>query len=262
MDALVQTVSNELRVSTIDLAAGFNVESRSVHQLAQKYMAEFLEMGKVFQQVGKKAVEEVKLGSISNGGIELTSISNVGMAKGGKGEKFAYFLNEDQATFLGTLTRNSEITVKFKLKLVMEFSKAKKQLQNLKAHTSTTEWLEARVDGKTARRAETDVIQAFIEYAKSQGSSNADNYYKSITKMQNAQLFCVAGKFRNLRDVMSKDQLFMIKIADMAVEKSLRDGIKAGKPYKDVFQSAKSAVMKIAEVVGKTDVVAKMLTQD
>lgn len=251
MDALVQTVSNELRVSTIDLAAGFSVESRSVHKLVQKYMAEFLEFGKVYQQVGRKAVEELGLARISNPGWEDI-----------KGEKLAYFLNEDQATFLGTLTRNSEITVKFKLKLVMEFSKAKKQLQNLKAHTSTTEWLEARVDGKTARRAETDVIQAFIEYAKSHGSSNADNYYKSITKMQNAQLFCVAGKFRNLRDVMSKDQLFMIKIADMAVEKSLRDGMKAGKPYKDVFQNAKSAVMKIAEVVGKTDVVAKMLTQD
>lgn len=251
MDALVQTVSNELRVSTIDLAAGFNVESRSVHKLVQKYMAEFLEFGKVYQQVGRKAVEELDLARISNPGWEDI-----------KGEKLAYFFNEDQATFLGTLTRNSEITVKFKLKLVMEFSKAKKQLQSLKAHTSTTEWLEARVDGKTARRAETDVIQAFIEYAKAQGSSNADNYYKLITKMQNAQLFCVAGKFRNLRDVMSKDQLFMIKIADMAVEKSLRDGMKAGKPYKDVFQSAKSAVMKIAEVVGKTEVVAKMLTQD
>ena len=79
MDALVQTVSNELRVSTIDLAAGFSVESRSVHKLVQKYMAEFLEFGKVYQQVGRKAVEELGLARISNPGWEDI-----------KGEKLAY----------------------------------------------------------------------------------------------------------------------------------------------------------------------------
>ena len=133
------------------------------------------------------------------------------------------------------------------------------KLQNLKAHQSTEEWQAARVDGKAHRRTETDAIKKLVDYAKSQGSKNADRYYANITKVENAALFVIAGTYENLRDVMSSKQLFQIACADQLVEKAVNEGIAKGLPYKDVFQLVKADVHKFGALMGKSDVIARQL---
>lgn len=45
------------------------------------------------------------------------------------------------------------------------------------------EWQQSRIESKAVRRNETDTIQAFIQYAINQGSSHAQKYYVSLSKM-------------------------------------------------------------------------------
>ena len=45
---------------------------------------------------------------------------------------------------------------------------------------STQAWLETRQQGKLTRKAETDVIQKLVEYAKEQGSTHADMLYMLV----------------------------------------------------------------------------------
>ena len=79
---------------------------------------------------------------------------------GGRPEEY-YLLNEEQATFLITLLKNTEKVVEFKANLVSEFYKMRRFI--LERQTQT--WVETRKAGKLTRRAETDTIQKLVEYA-------------------------------------------------------------------------------------------------
>lgn len=245
MQDVITMIDNEPRVSSKMLAEGFEVAHTSVQKMMLKYRAEMEQLGKVVESRSR-----AKRSSKSDLKSDLLVAGS---------ESVEYFLNEQQATFFGQLTRNSEVSVKFKLSLTKEFFAMRNKLQNLKAHQSTEEWQAARVEGKAHRRTETDAIKKLVDYAKSQGSKNSDRYYANITKVENAALFVIAGTYENLRDVMSSKQLFQIACADQLVEKAVNEGIAKGLPYKDVFQLVKADVHKFGALMGKSDVIARQL---
>lgn len=245
MQDVITMIDNEPRVSSKHLAEGFEVAHTSVQKMMLKYRAEMEQLGKVVEVKAR---------------ISKTHLNSADLKSELSGqEKLEYFLNEQQATFFGQLTRNSEVSVNFKLSLTKEFFAMRNKLQNMKAHQSTEEWQAARVEGKAHRRTETDAIKKLVDYAKSQGSKNADRYYANITKVENAALFVIAGTFENLRDVMSSKQLFQIACADQLVEKAINEGIAKGLPYGDVFQLVKADVHKFGALMGKSDVIARQL---
>lgn len=244
MQDVITMMDNEPRVGSKMLAEGFGIAHPPVQKLIQKYRADFEDMGKVVE-VRDRAKRD-------------KSFLKNDLLVAGK-ESVEYFLNEQQSSFFGTLTRNSEISVQFKKRLVKEFFAMRNKLQKLKAHQSTEEWQAARVEGKAHRRTETDAIKKLVDYAKSQGSRNADHYYTNITKVENAALFVIAGTYKNLRDVMSSKQLFQIACADQLVEKAINEGIAKGLPYGDVFQLVKADVHKFGALMGKSDVIARQL---
>ena len=135
----------------------------------------------------------------------------------------------------------------------------RRQLDALKSHQSTDQWQAARLEGKAHRRSETDAIKAFVEYAQKQGSGSPDRYYEALTKMENAALFVVAGKYPNLRNIMSSAQLFQIGCADQIIVKALKSGMDKEMPYKDIFQVAKAEVMKFAAIMGQSEIISKQL---
>ena len=245
MQDVITMMDNEPRVGSKMLAEGFEVAHTSVQKMMLKYRDEMEQLGKVVEPRSR-----AKRSSKSDLKSDLLVAGS---------ESVEYFLNEQQATFFGQLTRNSEVSVKFKLRLTKEFFAMRSKLQNLKAHQSTEEWQAARVEGKAHRRTETDAIKKLVDYAKSQGSKNADHYYTNITKVENAALFVIAGTYENLRDVMSSKQLFQIACADQLVEKAVNEGIAKGLPYKDVFQLVKADVHKFGALMGKSDVIARQL---
>ena len=247
MENVVIPYNGEPRANSKLIAEGFGVEHRSVVALLNKYNADFLEFGAL-------PTERLKARKNRN------DISNVVTNSDPSGKKeLVYYLNEEQATFLGTLMRNSPASVFFKKKLVKDYYRIRKILAKTTEQKTDAEWVESRTDGKAKRLEETDWIKKFVEYAESQGSKSANKYYINISNMENAQLFAVSGKFKNLRDVMTKDQLLTISIGDNIVKKALKEGMEKKMYYKDIFQLAKARVVQFAEAYGKSDIVEGML---
>lgn len=145
-------------------------------------------------------------------------------------------LNEDQCYFLLTLMRNNNHIVAAKLKLVKAFRDARAQLAMRDM---------ARIEGKVARRIETDAIKDLVSYATAKGSSNANMYYANITKMTNSLLGINAGQ----RDNLDHKTLQQIKIAETIIEIAIRDGLKAELPYKDIYVLCKDRVSLIAKML-------------
>lgn len=158
---------------------------------------------------------------------------------GGPQKSTFALLNEDQCYFLLTLVRNTERAVALKLNLVKAFRDARAQLAQRDL---------ARIEGKSIRRAETDSIAALVEYARGQGSRNADMYYTNITRMTNDLIGISSGQRDNL-DAMT---LKKVSVAETVVDIAIRDGIKAGMPYKAVRALAKDRVSGLLPILGSS----------
>ena len=118
-------------------------------------------------------------------------------------------------------------------------------------HAIVKRWMElekqavARIEGKQVRHLETDAIRDLVNYARTNGSKNADMYYMTITKMTNAALNIDAGQ----RDNLDAKKLDEIKIAETMVKMAISDGLNAGLDYKDIYKLCKDRVSNIAKVL-------------
>ncbi len=194
-----------LRVDTRTLAPKLDIRHRNIIQNIRSYETEFAELGRVPFQ------------------------TETLQTPGGTQEVGYALLNEDQAYFLLTLSRNSPLVVKAKLSLVKAFKSARETLEH-----STL----ARLEGKKARRIETDSIKKLVEYATQQGSKSASKYYMSVTKMTYDLLGLEAGQ----RDNLTKDQAQQLGMAELMVDIAIRNGIAMGLEYKAIYQLAKERV--------------------
>ncbi len=202
-DISINLISNEFRIDSRLLAPELNHRHRTILESLDKYKSQFESLGAFPFQT------EMGL----SGGVPI---------------RYA-LLNEDQCYFLLTLMRNNEHIVKSKLNLVKAFRDARKQLAERDI---------ARLDGKQARRLETDAIKSLVEYAKASGSSKPDMYYVTLTKMTNNALGIESGQ----RESMNARQLQLLKLAETMVEIAIRDGLKAELHYKDIYRLCKDRV--------------------
>lgn len=99
-------------------------------------------------------------------------------------------------------------------------------------------WLGIRNESKEARRYETDQIKLFVEYAKEQGSKNADRYYVLFTKLINSKMGIQSGK----RDELSQETLMELKSLKTLVKMRIRKLIEKETPYKEIYQDVKMLV--------------------
>lgn len=230
---LVVIQEDEGRAGTKIIADGFNRRHEQVTRLVKKYQGHFEKINtlKVFYSKGKtKQFKE-------------------------------YFLDEDQFAFLATLFKNDADVVDFKLRLILDYRKVKKQLKKALGQKGDPQYDQARLTAKTLRKLETGEIQKFIQYAKEQGGSEkgCDMYYANITKMMNGLLFICEGKFKNLRDILTPEQLMTVGSAEQVIGKSLRDDMDNNVFYKDIYQNIKKKVELFAELHGKSEVISKQI---
>lgn len=87
---------------------------------------------------------------------------------------------------------------------------------------------------RTTRRAETDVIKEFVEYARAQGSTHADHYYSNYTRL--------AYKSVGITDktTAARSQLDDLALVEHLITHTLRTGMAAGRNYKDIYQDCKN----------------------
>lgn len=105
MNDLVQIYHDEAMTTSLAIAEGTQVEHKNVLELIRRYMVELSEFGGVAFQT--RPFE-------TSGGVQSMEVA---------------WLNEQQATFLVTLMRNSPIVVQFKKALVKAFFAMRDQLQ-------------------------------------------------------------------------------------------------------------------------------------
>jgi len=228
----VELWEDEARTGTFLLSQGLDREHKIVRDIIEKYREDFED----FSILKKRKLR-------STGGRAANE----------------YMLDEDQFMFLGTLLRNTKKVVEFKKRIIQQFKKCRLENEKLQNHKRQPEYQITRDASKIVRKQTTDVMQRFIEYATSQGSTNSERYYSNITRMLNGLLFIVEGKFKNVREIMTTQQLMTTSSAEQIIDRGLKDGMSRKIYYKDIYKEVKSKVELFAELHGKSEVISKQL---
>ncbi len=202
MKELVQIVKNEVFTNSLIIAEGTGNQHKNVKELIQKYQKDVKEFGTLSVLNGE-----------STGGRPLE----------------LYLLNEQQATFVMTLLRNSNKVVAFKKELVRQFYQMR---QYILEHNSS-HWQQTRLESKTTRRMETDEIKQLVEYAKKQGSEHAERYYTLFSKLANKAV----GIGKDQREQLSVRQLNNLTLAEQIIGEVIRQGMAAGAYYKEIYRA-------------------------
>jgi len=140
-----------------------------------------------------------------------------------------YILNEQQATFLLTLLKNTPTVVAFKKELVRQFY----AMRALLLERASPIWADTRSLGKEIRRRETDAIKRLVDYATAQGSRNAARYYTSLSRLADSTVGITD------RDKAQVVQLTTFLLVEKVIAQEIAAGIEAGQPYKDIYQAVK-----------------------
>ena len=139
-----------------------------------------------------------------------------------------YYLTRDGFSFV-VMGFTGKKAAEWKWKYIEAFN----AMERILTERQTAVWLETRKAGKLTRKSETDVIKELIEYAKAQGSRNADMLYMTYSKLANK----IAGISK--RDLASVKQLNILDELESMIYHTIKLGMVAGKHYKEIYQDCK-----------------------
>lgn len=204
---LVKVIKNDVFTDSWIIAEGTGNQHKNVKELIQKYQEDIKDFGTL---------------SVLNG--EST---------GGRPVEI-FQLNEEQATFVMTLLRNSKTVVAFKKELVRQFYAMR---QYIMEHNSM-HWQATRLESKSNRRMETDEIKQLVQYAKDNGSKNADRYYCNLSILANKAV----GIDSNSRDTATAGQLNNLILIEHIIGEVIKEGILQSLYYKDIYKLCKQRI--------------------
>ncbi len=118
------------------------------------------------------------------------------------------------------------------------------QMRQLLLEKQTPLWQDTREESKVNRLMETDEIKRLVEYAKSQGSKNADKYYINFSRLANK----AAGVNSKARDTANTSCLNNLALTENIIISVIREGIHRKIPYKSLYQNCKRKVNIFFEV--------------
>lgn len=114
----------------------------------------------------------------------------------------------------------------------------------LQVHKGTPVWQEARAASIDTRKAESDTIQRFVEYAKAQGSGHAERYYTSLSALANK-----AAGIKDRNNTWAGN-LAILQLSERVIDAALLEGMAAGLPYKEIYQICAGRVHELAALLG------------
>lgn len=211
MYELVEVRENDVFTNSKVIAEGTNNQHESVVAIIRKYESDISDFGKI-------------------------DFSDLKSGKRGQPER-VYYLNEEQATFVITLLRNSKVVVKFKKELVKQFYAMRRFLIEKQSQL----WTDTRILNKENRLKETDVIKLLEDYAKDQGSKNSDKLYMVYTKLAKS---IVGGK----RDSVSVSELNNLTLVESIILQTIQIDMSMGMHYKDIYKDCNDRIKRFAEI--------------
>ena len=187
----------------------------------------------VFQSIGKRhsdvirAIENLLANDSTQNCVQCIKPSKYKDASGKYNKK--YLLNKDGFVFLAFGFTGKEADA-WKWKYIDAFNR----MERLVYEKNTAAYQIADQEERITRRAETDVIKEFVEYARVQGSTHADHYYSNYTRL--------AYKSVGITDktTAAGSQLDDLALVEHLITHTLRTGMAAGHNYKDIYQDCKN----------------------
>ncbi|ACH39992.1 phage regulatory protein, Rha family [Citrifermentans bemidjiense Bem] len=141
---------------------------------------------------------------------------------------------------------NGRKALRFKAQYIDAFNKMERAL----LHRENLSWQDQRTGNKIGRRAETDSLARFVDYATAQGSQSARLYFMNVTKMTHQALNLVRQAApQSLRDTIDSMELSFLTTAEYLVQQTIEEGMAAGLPYKEIYRLAKDRVTTYAETL-------------
>lgn len=211
MYELVELKGNDVFTNSKVIADGTNNQHESVVAIIRKYEKDILDFGNI-------------------------DFSDLKSGKRGQPER-VYYLNEEQATFVITLLRNSKIVVKFKKELVRQFYAMRRFILEKQSKL----WGETRIANKENRLKETDVIKLLVDYAKEQGSTHSDKLYVTYTKLAKS---VICGN----RDNITVSDLNNLTLVESIILQTIRIDMSMGMHYKDIYRDCKNRIEQFADI--------------
>lgn len=211
MYELVELKGNDVFTNSKVIADGTNNQHESVVAIIRKYEKDILDFGNI-------------------------DFSDLKSGKRGQPER-VYYLNEEQATFVITLLRNSKIVVKFKKELVRQFYAMRRFILEKQSKLLG----ETRIANKENRLKETDVIKLLVDYAKEQGSTHSDKLYVTYTKLAKS---VIGGN----RDNITVSDLNNLTLVESIILQTIRIDMSMGMHYKDIYRDCKNRIEQFADI--------------
>ena len=139
-----------------------------------------------------------------------------------------YLMNRDGFSLLvmGFTGKNA---LEWKLQYIRAFNQMEKLIQE----KSTAAYQLSDQAEKATRKTETDIIKEFVEYARAQGSTQADQYYSNYTR-----LACRAVGITD-KTTAAGMQLEDLSLVEHLIAHTLKAGMAAGYNYREIYQSCK-----------------------
>lgn len=175
-----------------------------------------------------------------------------------------YYLNEKQYIFLITNMRTKanefDTVMKAKIEIADRFVEMEKMILQLKVNKQNEEWIKTRKEGKKARKDFTDILKELLELTK---ENNPDStyvkkpnlLYSNFIKMIYKNLYDIEIKTKNLRDSLSKKQLSILGVAELAALRSIQKEINNNKDVKEIYKITNKIINKYSEIVGKSTII-------
>lgn len=215
MNELVSIMRNDAVVSSLQIAEHFGKEH-----------------GKVLKSIEKAQMTEAHFG-LSDSPFRKSYYKD----ESGKKNPM-YYLTRDGFSFV-VMGFTGKKAAEWKWKYIAAFNSMEKIIRE----RLTLEWRETRASGKLTRKAETDIIQKLIEYAKEQGSQNSNKLYIVYSRLANK----AAGV--KCRDVASIKELNHLEEAEDMILKVIRRDMEKGLHYKEIYQNCKRQLESWQEIL-------------
>ncbi|MGZ4959541.1 MAG: Rha family transcriptional regulator [Methylomonas sp.] len=136
-------------------------------------------------------------------------------------------------------------------RLVDEFMRLRRWLDRQAKERERLAFHVARLSGKDARAMLTDAIQAFVAYAKAQGSRNAGHYFSNITNAVYRAMLIIEPQATEVRELLTAIQLSTLSTLELTAAQVMIDGMEGKQPYKDIYQAVKTALDGVLTERGK-----------
>ena len=177
---LVQTTGRQVFTTSLIIAEGCDNKSHeSTIKLIRRHQSMFEQLGRVRFEIQPFATP---------GGVQNREIA---------------ILNEDQATFLVTLFRNTPTVVAFKVKLVKEFRNALNFIADNFKDPPRTGMLQDK------RKSMWDMTDALKEIREENGKDTLARHYATENKLLN---WCIRGEFKPLDETsLSNDEVELLR---------------------------------------------------